>query len=445
MSAHDDRLLGAVAAISAEHRIVSVVIPADPLLDGAAILAALPQGARSMWWHPEEDVVVAGAGRVAALCGAPHSPLDQITRFGGVSVGGLDVGVVDLDDTGVRPVLIGGFSFFADDVWEAFGPGDLVLPEIAYVRRDGRAAWVVTFPSGAAPDIMATIDTVSREVSPVAVTTRSVADPVLEDPHRTKTQDLVSATIDRIEDGRLTKVVLAHTVAMEGTADVPGLVAVLADRYAGCVTFAYERSGEWFVGASPELLVRKRGATVGSAAVAATAPRHDDPAEDAELMAALRTTKQLEEHRLVVDAIAGALSDLGVETRIEPQQIMELRRVRHLATPIGGEAPAGLSLLDLVGALHPTPAVGGVPGSGALEWIRDNEPFTRGWYAAPVGFVDLDGDGEFRVALRSARVTGEAIHLYAGAGIVAGSDPAAEMDEIDLKLGVMAGAVATAR
>ncbi len=159
----------------------------------------------------------------------------------------------------------------------------------------------------------------------------------------------------------------------------------------------------------------------------------------------LQSSKQLEEHRLVVDAVVEALEGLHIPATTHAQQVMELRRVRHLLTVIEGPAPDDIGLLDVVGALHPTPAVGGVPGTGALDWIRMNEGFTRGWYAAPVGAIDLAGDGEFRVALRSARVTPTAIHLYAGAGIVAESDPRSEVDEIALKLGVMSGAVEAAR
>ena len=428
---------------------VAIVVPADPGLDAATVLQALPAGERSLWWQPDAETVVVGGGTAVAVRAAPTDPLEQAARFASLPLDDAiaRIHVFDPHGVGITPVFIGGFSFFSDDTWASFGPGELVMPEVSYVRTASRAAWVVTVAvdGDIGLDPAAPIDDIAARLTAVARSSTTTGDLEIDDDDRAKTHDLVSRTIDRVRSGALSKVVLARTVRAEATVDIPRLTQVLVERYPGCVTFAFERNGEWFVGATPELLVRMDGNEMTSAAVGATAPRYEDPERDRIELESLRTAKQLEEQDLVVHAIVDALDRVGVIADVKAQQVMELRRVRHLATEIVGTAPAGVGLLDLVGALHPTPAVGGVPGSGALVWMRDNEPFTRGWYAAPIGIIQLNGSGEFRVALRSARIMDDAVHLYAGAGIVAGSEADAEMDEIDLKLGVMAGAVAAAR
>lgn len=443
----DRRMIAdAARAAGRPHPYVAVVVPADASLHGSAVLTAMTARDRALWWQPEADLLVVGAGATARLGATAPPGADEPHRFDSVPLRELSVGVADPYETGVSPRLIGGFSFFADRTWSRFGQGELVLPAVAYVREGERAAWVVTAVSGELPDIVAVVDELeSRIVSRAAAGAAETDVPIeLFEPDRRQSRELIAETIEEIHAGRLEKVVIARTAAADVELDPDRIVEVLVERYPECATFAFERQGEWFVGATPELLVRKQGSAVASAAIAATAPRHADPVLDRIELDSLQTTKQLEEHRLVVEAIVAALEALDVATSISEQRVLELRRVRHLATAVDGVAPADVGILDLVGALHPTPAVGGVPGSGALDWIRSHERFVRGWYAAPVGVVDLVGDGEFRVALRSARIDGGTIHLYAGAGIVAGSDPDAEMDEIDLKLGVMAGAVAAA-
>lgn len=424
---------------------VALVLPADASMRGAALLAAMPGDARTLWWQPDRQLLVVGSGVAGRIKSPAAAGATEVERFGSVPFADFaaSVTVVDPYDTGLIPRLVGGFSFFEDDIWESFGPGELILPEVSYVREGSTAAWIVVPRAAGGTGAMEVIEEIIEVVQPLAA-----APPprfpvgVGEDP---ETLALVESAVDAVRGTALEKVVVARVASVDGTVDVPILVDTLAATYAECATFAFERAGEWFVGATPELLVRKEGDRVVSAALAATAPRHDDPVLDRIELESLQSSKQLEEHRLVVDAVVDALEGLGIATTVHAQQVMELRRVRHLLTAVEGPAPDDIGLLEVVGALHPTPAVGGVPGTGALEWIRSNEGFTRGWYAGPVGAVDLAGNGEFRVALRSARVTPSAIHLYAGAGIVAESDPQAEVDEIALKLGVMAGAVEAAR
>lgn len=436
----------AVSGGAARSGHTAVVIPGDAALRGAEVLAAMPGGERALWWQPDRQLLVVGSGVAGRIASSEVAAESEPARFADVPFDRFvdEISVLDPYDTGIAPRLVGGFSFFADDVWTSFGPGDLMLPRVSYVREGGAAAWIVVTRDEDGADVVSAIDRVLRNMETLGGPP-ATAPVVFGDLDREAARRLIEAAISEVGSSRLEKVVVARTAVADGVVDVPPLLDTLAAMYAECATFAFERGGEWFVGATPELLARKDGATVASAALAATAPRHEDPVLDRIELESLTTHKQLEEHRLVVDAVVSALHGLGITTTTHQQQVMELRHVRHLLTAIEGSITTDVSLLEVVGALHPTPAVGGVPGSGALDWIRRNEGFTRGWYAAPVGVMDLGGDGEFRVALRSARITDSQVHLYAGAGIVAGSDPDAELDEIALKLGVMSGAIEAAR
>jgi menaquinone-specific isochorismate synthase len=210
--------------------------------------------------------------------------------------------------------------------------------------------------------------------------------------------------------------------------------------------FTYAAGG--FVGASPELLVRRRGDEVASCPMAGTVRRGTTPEEDDALTAGLRrSVKEAEEHRLLVEAVVAALAPVCVEAPVagEPD-VVRFPTVSHLATRVSGvlRTPAP-SALALAGLLHPTPAVGGLPRSEALATISALEGFDRGLYAGPVGWVDAAGDGEWAVALRGAQLQGRLARLVAGAGIVAGSDPEAEWAETEVKLRPMLAAVGALR
>jgi isochorismate synthase len=210
------------------------------------------------------------------------------------------------------------------------------------------------------------------------------------------------------------------------------LRAVNPDAY----TFAVPTADGVLVGASPELLVSRFGREVRSNPLAGSAPRSGDPEEDRANAEALRASpKNREEHAIVVEAIAGTLGPFCEDLTWDPQPVaLATPNVWHLSTRFHGvlREPSA-NVLELVAALHPTPAVAGVPTDEALKLIDDLEPFDRGSYAGPVGWVDADGDGEWAVALRCAELDGSRATLYAGAGIVADSEPELEIDETDRK------------
>jgi len=233
----------------------------------------------------------------------------------------------------------------------------------------------------------------------------------------------VGDALARIAAGRLDKVVLARTVDVEADRpfDVRAVIDALRRTQPGCVVYA----DGGFVGASPELLVRKRGDAVTSRPLAGTGP---DPA-------ALRaSSKDVHEHRIVVDEVVAALADGCDDVRATSLETLALADVNHLATTVTARCRPGVTITDLVGSLHPTPAVAGAPRAAALAAIHELEPVARGRYAGPCGWLDAHGDGAFVVALRCGELRGNRARLHAGAGIVAGSDATLEWAETQAKL-----------
>ena len=241
----------------------------------------------------------------------------------------------------------------------------------------------------------------------------------------------------KIQDGSFEKVVAARhcVVELETGAGSLDVLKRLEARFPGCTRFALWQGDAAFLGATPELLVSRRGLSVLSEALAGSTEHGDG----ARMMA---SSKEREEHQLVVQAILKALEPFCDSLRSAPEpSVRELPNVLHMQTPIEGRLRDSTHILSLVQALHPTPAVGGVPTNEAIQWIVEHEALARGWYSAPVGWTDAAGDGEFVVALRSGLLRDGKAWVYAGAGIMADSDPDAEYAETELKMQALLGAL----
>jgi len=243
----------------------------------------------------------------------------------------------------------------------------------------------------------------------------------------------VAVAVSRISAGSLRKVVLARDMfaTAAGPIDARVLLRRLAARYPDCFTFSCAN----LVGATPELLVRRQDSEVTALILGGTSPRGAQPAEDAALGAALlASAKNTEEHAYAVASVRDALGPLCAELDIPSRpSLLKLANVHHLGTSVRGTLARDRSVLSLAGALHPPAAVCGTPAETALELIRELEQMERGRYAGPVGWVDAHGNGEFGIALRCAELDGRRARLFAGCGIVAGSDPVAEVAETEVK------------
>jgi menaquinone-specific isochorismate synthase len=351
-----------------------------------------------------------------------------------------------------RPRLFGGFAFHenhadpgGDDIWHGYPGAQFVLPEIQVaMTTDG--AWLTAAATGVDADQHAA-ETLDRWRSRLAALPEltSTGPPGITHRHPTPSKDgwreQVRSAIDQVDRGTLQKVVLAQslTVDLEHPVDVPDALSRLSTTYPGCYRFLFEPAlGSTFFGATPERLVSLDGKTVRTEALAGSTGRGETPAEDEWLASQLRESeKDVHEHELVAEAIRDQLAPLAADIRTGSRTVRQLATVQHLQTPIRAELSADTHVLSLVEALHPTPAVGGLPPDQALRTIRETEAFDRGWYAAPIGWLDAEGNGTFAVAIRSALAGDRSATLFAGAGIVADSDPDEEWDELQLKYGPM--------
>ena len=336
---------------------------------------------------------------------------------------------IDADDglcrPGTGPVAFGALPFRPD------AAGEVLVPAVIVGRARDGTAWRTVVGDDAPP---AAPPPVRRQPpDDFRLTAARPHDEWLE---------VIADAVAAIRAGRLRKVVLAREVTVEANRpvlplDVMGRLRAL---YPSCMLF----SVGGFVGASPELLVSRRGDAVRSQPMAGTIPRSGDPDVDARLAAALLASgKDRHEHAMVVDAVAATLrphcSSLDVP---EEPSIVPLRNVSHLGTVVSGRLDgAAPSALDLATLLHPTPAVGGTPTADALAYIAEAEGLDRGRYAGPVGWMDARGDGEWAVGVRSAELDGNRARLFAGVGVVADSLPELELAETQLKLQALLAAV----
>ncbi len=351
----------------------------------------------------------------------------------------------EVDDpagAGLGPVAVGALPFSPG------APGELHVPALLLRRDPAGATWVTaTAPAPAAPPPAAELLARIRELADREARSaerdgarrwppaRRLDRP---DGHLDAWRGSVALALEAIAGGRLDKVVLAREALVEAEWPFPraALLRRLRAR-AGLEAFVYASGG--LVGASPELLVSRRGRVAISRPMAGTVPRGATAAAEARGLARLTgSAKEAVEHRLVVDAVAEGLAKVADRVEVAHPEVVRLPTVAHLATEVTADLTEPLpSALELAGLLHPTPAVGGSPRDAAVAAIAALEPFDRGRYAGPVGWVDAAGDGEWAVALRCAALDGRRARLLAGAGIVPGSDPDAEWAETEHKLAAM--------
>jgi salicylate biosynthesis isochorismate synthase/menaquinone-specific isochorismate synthase len=349
-------------------------------------------------------------------------------------------------------VAVGGFAFAADGGaaphWRGFAAADLIVPELALARR-GRDVRL-TLATLAAPDdvpeqLAARLEERAAELRPAIL---PLVDPAPAGRFRIASvappehyEAAVARAVERIRAGDFEKIVLAREVAVHAPAphDAAAVFGVLRAGFQSCYVYCAGRGDAAFVGASPELLVRREGARASTVALAGSTRRSADPSVDAHLgEQLLGSEKDREEQAIVTRRIARALRPhaVWVAAPDEPA-IVKVANIQHLATPIRAQLTHPRSAVELAGLLHPTPAVGGEPHAAAAPRIPAFEGFDRGWYAGPVGWTDANEDGEFCVALRCALLRGAEARLYAGVGVVRDSEPAAELAETEVKLGAL--------
>jgi menaquinone-specific isochorismate synthase len=367
------------------------------------------------------------AGRGEAL----RVPVDRAAE----ALATVEVRDDEVEVPGTGPVAFGALPFLP-------GVGtELVVPEVL-VGQDGKGAWI-TVVGADVPAGQPALDAIARpaprdgadRVGPSSFQVRSSRPPA-------DWKAAVATAVARIDAGLLDKVVLAREVVVTADRPIPvgDVLTRLRNAYPECFTF----SVDGLVGASPELLVSRHGDVVRAQPMAGTAPRRGDPEADAALAAALLADPTYRhEHQVTIDMVHDTLLRFSSYVDYEPEpSVVALANVAHLATSVEGRLshPAA-SVLDLVDALHPTPAVCGRPRDAALALIAEIEGLDRGRYAGTVGWVDADGNGQWAVSIRCAGIDGSVARVYGGNGIVSGSDPATELEETRAKLQAVLGAI----
>ncbi|WP_247728380.1 isochorismate synthase [Halovivax limisalsi] len=396
-------------------------------------------GPRVCWRAPDGPTVY-GFGAVRTLQASGPDRFESLraqarAAFDGLAHDGPEI---------ARPRAIGGLAFHADPpdeatstVWGDVPRGTFRIPRVQLVT-DEETYLTVTGSDDAVESRLATWRErlESNESHPVDADSPTIVGRA-RSTDRSEWRSQIESALSDIASTRLEKLVLALSVTLDLDRPIRlgATLDALSKRYPSCYRFAVDApDGATFFGAPPERLVAVTGRAVETEALAGSVPRGETESADEAFTRQLRTSEKLDaEHDHVVAAIRRQLAERATSVTTGDRRVKRLATIQHLRTPISATLAEERHVLDLVEALHPTPAVGGVPQSLALETIRSIESFDRGWYAAPVGWFDADGDGEFAVAIRSALARDERVTLFAGNGIVAGSDPAAEWNEVELK------------
>jgi isochorismate synthase len=438
-----EQLLRDAAALAARRGrpVLVCVSEAASAVDAIRVFqqAAAATRVTSYWEQPARAAAMVGAGA------AWSTRLSGGQRYGDAASAWKAImadAIGDVDDV----VCFGGFAFDVSReraaYWHGFEDGEIVVPEVLYRREGNRARVtraVLVEPNGRTPvwgALPGIVDGEHDERVGSAGGGSLVAR--IEAPDAANWARSVEALTSSIRSGDVDKVVLAREVVLTADAaiDTAAVLGRLRESYPSCTIFAARRGGACFLGATPERLVRLEDRRVSVACLAGSSRRGANEQEDAAIgEELLADPKERSEHALVLGMILRALAPLcgDVHAPSEPS-VMRMPNVQHLYTPVEATLRGDAGVLDLAARLHPTPAVGGVPTAAALDAIREHEPFDRGWYAGPIGWMDARRNGEFAVAIRSGLVRGAEARLYAGCGIVRDSAPGREWEESLMKL-----------
>lgn len=443
-----------------QNRLLSFTLPIAPIDP----LVALEQHSNSVdkfyWDHPDNKISISAAGKIAELKATGRDRFTAIsnqTRKLKTKISAY----TSISHSMAGPLFLGGYSFGDHNIgqiWKQFGAARFVLPEWILIRsgHSFMLTLILERNSKAVHDIYMEIIERVTDFLNIAGNSNSYSNapkPAQNILCNMQSASEKSAWIERvnyakklIKEREFEKIVLARTVEMESKYELtPTLLSYsLRQSYPECYNFIIQIDKDTsFIGATPERLASFENGIINTEGLAGSTSRGKSATEDAALAQSLMESKKdLEEHQFVVRAIDDSLAPYSyhVEHPNRPL-IKKLNNVQHLFTPISASVKNGVQIHELLQQLHPTPAVGGFPKESAVNFIQDIEQIERGWYSAPVGWYNLNGCGEFAVAIRSALIYKNKAHLFAGCGIVEDSDPESEWKETLLKFQPMTTAL----
>jgi menaquinone-specific isochorismate synthase len=403
------------------------------------------QGERFFWKDPSDKGCIVGLGKAMQIQSGQST--DRFFHVEKAWKDFLDHAIIQQDYSvkGVGPTLFGGFSFdpmkTRTKLWSRFSQSLFHLPKYMLSIIEGQTYLTTNIVCTKNDD-----DSLADKINNERTTILNLSEPTLgnvqkpfhiEEINPDNWKQSVEKLVADLKEGSLKKVVLARELRLifHESIEVEEVLHHLLQEQEESFIFAFESNGDCFIGASPERLVKKDGMNLFSTCLAGSIVRGKTLEEDQQLGDELLTdTKNLNEHQFVVDMIRNEMEIFCSEILIpKVPQLMKMRYIQHLYTPVSGVCKEETSLLQVVEHLHPTPALGGMPKQEALEKIREIEELDRGFYAAPIGWLDFKGNGEFAVAIRSALIQGKEASLFAGCGIVENSDAESEFLETRIK------------
>lgn len=435
-------------------KIVSIsqeIYPLDPL----AVLQEISEPCQRHFYFEKRNPIVGKSFAIAALDSAIHLTVAGTDRFAlaqnfirSTLANTITIGAERLPFSG--PHFFCSFAFFDENLApnSYFPPATIFLPKWQITRQKDSCILVANAIiekdiniKNIAENIWQTFDRIEshkyHKLTTAIDSSISLKQIPFNDASQFKTS--VKSALELIASKYFSKIVLSQAINVISQTPFSLIDSLnnLRLSYPDCYVFSTSNGkGQNFIGASPERLISIHNNQLLTDALAGSAPRGKTEAGDAKLAhGLLESEKDIREHQVVIDFIVDRLSKLGITPKFSPvPRLLQLSNIQHLWTPITAQIPPDIHLLKILAQLHPTPAVAGVPRDIALEQIRRCESCDRSLYAAPLGWIDRRGNGEFAVGIRSALIDGDRAILYAGAGIVAGSEPEKELAEIQLKL-----------
>ncbi|XWN38498.1 MAG: isochorismate synthase [Balneola sp.] len=418
------------------------------------------------WEKPSAEFSIAAAGEVSRIrttgknrfkdaSGSGKQLINEIFHFS------------KLAHSKTAPHLFGGFSFYDHNVskdWADFGAASFTLPEWSIIANGSLCLLTISFKlesghteQSLIKDIYQKLEHLNElctsedyEAVPEPDETHNIELPDKDSPEFFNWKYSIDHATDHIAKGKYEKIVLARKLNIKTPGSVcdTHILNRLRHQYPDCYSFLIRQNkSASFIGCTPERLASFNKEFILTEGLAGSTPRGKTASEDVQLENELiRSKKDRNEHEFVINAIFKNLKSYSDSLHMPKlPSVKKLTNVQHLYTPIRAHIKKGVSKTEVLKNLHPTPAVGGYPKEQAVPYISQFEDFDRGWYAAPIGWINANGDGEFVVAIRSGLIKKDEVNFYAGCGIVKGSDPLKEWEETNLKFIPMLSALEYAR